>query len=547
MIIPSLRGAFISFTWVMMGTVALVLLIACANLAGLLLARATERRKEIAIRLALGAGRGRLIRQLLTESVILSVLGGIGGVFLAFWLIDLSLAFRPPINFPLTIHLTLDFRVLAFSFAVSLITGIIFGLAPALQSTKADLVPALKDEASVAGYRRSYLRSSLLVAQIALSLVLLVAAGLVIRALQQVRALDPGFDPRNGVMMSIDLGLQGYDQAHGANFQRQMIERVRALPGVSGATLANFIPLSANYSSTDVYLEGAEPKRGANAPSAMYASIDVDYFATMGIPLLAGRDFTAQDKPDSTLAVIVNEAFVRRLMPTAKSLDEAIGKRFSSRIGGRMWQIVGIAKDGKYFSIGEAYQPFAYFALRQEYEPWTTLLVRATGDSNAVLTAVRNVVQGMDASMPIFDVKTFEEHMGLSLFPARVAAGFLGAFGLVALLLAAIGIYGVTSYGVAQRTREIGIRIALGASRKDVILMIVRHGMVLASIGIGIGIVGAVALTRLMEAVLYGISATDFVTFASVSLILAGVVFAAGYLPARRAARVDPMRALRYE
>jgi putative ABC transport system permease protein len=370
---------------------------------------------------------------------------------------------------------------------------------------------------------------------------------LVIRALQQVRALDPGFDPRNGVMMSIDLGLQGYDQTRGANFQRQIVERVRALPGVSGATLANYVPLSVNYSSTDIYLEGEELKRGANAPSAMYASIDVDYFATMGIPLLAGRDFTVQDKPDSTLAVIVNETFVRRLLPAAKSLDEAVGKRFSSQIGGRKWQIVGIAKDGKYFSIGEAYQPFVYFALRQEYESSTTLLVRATGDSNAVLTAVRNAVQEMDASLPIFDVKTFEEHLGLSLFPARVAAGFLGAFGLVALLLAAIGIYGVTSYGVAQRTREIGIRIALGAARKDVILMIVRHGMVLTGIGIGIGIVGAIALTRLMEAVLYGISATDFVTFTSVSLILAGVVFVAGYLPARRAARVDPMRALRYE
>lgn len=547
MIVPTLRGAFISFAWIMMGTVALVLLIACANLAALLLARATERRREIAIRLSLGASRSRLIRQLLTESVILSLAGGIAGVLLAYWLIDLIVSLRPPINFPLTIDLALDSRVLLFSLLASLATGIIFGLAPALQSTKADLVPALKDETGIGGYRKSRLRSGLLVAQIALSLVLLVAAGLVVRALGQVRALDPGFEIENGFMMSFDLGLQGYDRARGENFSRELVERVKAMPGVRSASLANFVPLSLNYSSVNVLVEGAEPKRGANIPSAMYSSIDLGYFETMGLRILAGRDFNEQDRPGSTLVVIVNETFVRQLLPEAKTLEEAIGRRFRTGVGGRVWEIAGVAEDGKYFSIGESYQPFVYFAMRQEYEPYMTLLVRAAGDERMVMAGVRSELQRMDGTLPVFDLKTFEQHLGLSLFPARVAAGLLGAFGLVALLLAGLGIYGVTSYSVAQRTREIGIRLALGAGRREVIVMIVRHAMLLAFVGIAIGMAGAFSVTRFMSAVLYGVSATDLLTFTSVPLLLAGIVFFAGYIPARRAARIDPMRALRYE
>ncbi|MBX3277630.1 MAG: ABC transporter permease [Acidobacteria bacterium] len=547
LIIPAVRGQFISFAWVMMGTVVLVLLIACTNLASLLLARATERRREIAIRLALGAGRARIIRQLLTESTLLALIGGVCGVGLAWWLIDLIVAMRPPMDFPLMLDLTLDSRVLVFSLSAALLTGVIFGLAPALQSTKTDLVPALKDETGAGVYRRSNLRSALLVAQIAFSLVLLIAAGLVVKALQQVRALDPGFDTRNGLMMTFDLALQGYDRARGHNFHQQALERVRALPGVEAASTVAFVPLSLNYSATDVHIEGAEPKRGANIPLSMYSSIGLDYFRTMRIPLVAGRDFNELDTPESTLATIVNETFVQKLLPDVKSPDEAIGRRFSARVGGRMWQIVGVAKDGKYFNIGENYQPFVYFAMRQEYEPYTTLLVRTTDNPQSMMGVVRNAVQQLDPALPIVDAKTFDEHMGLSMFPARVAAGLLGAFGLVALLLAAIGIYGVTSYSVAQRTREIGIRMALGAGRSAVVIMIVRRAMAIAGIGIAIGLAGAVGVTQLMSAVLYGVSATDPITYAGVIALLAGIVFLAGYVPARRAARVDPMKALRYE
>ena len=546
-IIPGLRGAVVSFTMVLMAIVALVLLIACTNLASLLLARATERRKEIAIRLSMGASRFRLIRQLLTESVLLALAGGLAGFLFAIWIIDLIVAFKPPIDIPLWITLTVDWRVMLFSLLASLATSLLFGLVPALQATKADIVPALKDTTAQAGYRRSRVRSILVVAQVALSLVLLIAAGLVVRALQQLQKIGPGFDAENGLVMSFDVSLQGYDQARGQQFQRQLIERVESLPGVRSASLTDLFPLSVNYSSNSFYVEGETTDRGANVPTAMVASIGLDYFSTMGVPVLAGRDFNEKDDDKATQVVIVNEAFVNQILPRVDSIYDAIGKRVRTRPDGPFREIVGVAKDGKYWTIGETPQPFVYFPLLQSYSSYMTLIVRTESDPQAMIGVIRGEVQKLDSNLPLYGIRTFTEHIGMSLFPARIAATLLTSFGVLALILSAIGIYGVVSYSVAQRTREIGIRMALGAQAADVLRLIAGRGIRLALIGISIGIAVAFLLTRFMESLLYGVSATDPVTFAVITGLLVLVVLLACYIPARRATKVDPMVALRYE
>jgi len=547
-IIPDLRNAVVSFAWVLMAAVALVLLIACANLAGLLLARATDRRKEIAIRLALGANRLRLIRQLWTESVLLSVVGGAVGLLLALWMINLLLTFKPPLDFPLTVEVSLDWRVMIFSFVISLVTGIVFGLAPALHSTRLALVPALKDTTAQAGYGRSRLRSALVVAQLALSLVLLIGASLVVHALRQLQTLSPGFNPNNVLTMSMDVGLQGYDQPKGEQFYRQLITRVQSLPGVSSAALTTFVPLSLNYSGNSVFAEGQPAERGANAPVAMAGSIGPRYFETMGTPLLSGREFTDEDKANSQQTAIVNETFVRRLFPDVRSIADAVGRRISfTGSTGPFVRIVGVAKDGKYFNIAEEPRLFVWTPLAQNYSAGQILVVRTAGDPQTVIGPVRSEVLGLDPNLPLFDVKTMTEHMRLSLFPARVAATVLASFGLVALTLAVIGIYGVTSYSVSQRTREIGIRLALGAQSKDVLKLILSNGVKLAALGVALGLAGAAALTRVITSLLFGITPTYFVTFAVVSLGLTVVTLVACYIPARRAARVDPLVALRYE
>ncbi len=547
-VLPNIREAFVSFSAILLATVALVLMIACTNIASLMLARATKRRKEIAIRLSLGASRAQLIRQLLTESLLLSLIGGAAGLLLAIWIIDLVVAFKPPVDIPITIDLQMDWRVLLFSIVLSLVTSILFGIVPALQATKSDVVGALKDETSIGGYRRSRLRSSLVVLQIALSLVLLIAAGLVLRSLQHLQTMNPGFATENGLIMSFDLGLQGYDKPKGQQFQKQIIERVNALPGVRSASLTDLFPLSANYNSNAVYVQGQPPVRGADVPTAMVSSVSDDYFSTMEIGLLAGRTFAEQDNDKATRVAIVNETFVRRLMPDLASVEDAIGKQFSYRsFEGPFVQIVGVARDGKYWTIGEAPQPFVYDPLVQSYNASTILVVRSAVEPGSLISAIRKEFQNLDENLPVFGVKTLTEHMSFSLFPARVAAILLGSFGLIALMLAAIGIYGVMAYSVAQRTREIGIRMALGAQSRDVLKMVLKQGITLALIGVSLGLLAALAVTQLMSSVLYGVSATDILTFVIVSALLTGVAMVACFVPARRAAKVDPMVALRYE
>jgi predicted permease len=544
LISPQFRTPIIGFATVLMGVVGLVLLIACTNLANLLLARATGRRKEIAIRLALGASRWQIMRQLLTESVLLALLGGAVGVLLAAWIGDLVSAFKPPVDFALLIDLSLDWRVLSFTLALSLLTGIVFGVLPALQSSRPDLVPALKDETAIAGYRRSWLRNGLVVAQVALSLVLLICAGLIVRSLQQAQSLNPGFNANNAVMVSFDLGLQGYDKARGQAFHQQALERVRALPGVEAAALADWLPLTLTESSTVVYVEGKTPPNFANLPSTIYTRVGPDYFRAMGISLLAGREFTPQEREEASRVVIVNETFARRFWPG----ENALGKQF--KFGGAdepAWQIVGVAKDGKYVTLGERPRLLVYQPLSRNYSSLVNLVVRSSADAATALAAVRREVNSLDPTLPLYNVRTMREHLSLPLFGARVAATVLGAFGVLALLLAAIGIYGVMSYSVSQRTREVGIRMALGAQRSDVLKMMVRQGMSVALIGIGIGLAGAFGVTRLLADLLFGVSATDPLTFIVIVVLLTGVALLACFVPARRATKVDPIVALRCE
>ncbi|HEV8366333.1 MAG TPA: ABC transporter permease [Pyrinomonadaceae bacterium] len=547
-ILPELRDAVVSFTWILMASVALVLLVTCTNLAGLLLARANDRRREIAIRLAMGANRFRLIRQLLTESVLLSLCGGVGGLFLAIWIIRVLLGFKPPIDFPLALDVSIDWRVLIFSLAVSVITGAVFGLAPALQATRPSLLKSLKDNAAQGGASRTRLRSGLVVAQIALSLVVLIAAGLVVRTLQQLQTMNPGFKTQNALMMSFDVGLQGYDQPRGQEFYRRVVERVQSSPGVRSAAITNSIPLGLNYNSNSVYIEGQPAERGANVPTAMTGSVGPRYFETMATPLMQGREFSDQDTSNTEAVAVVNETFIKRLMPFAKSSAEVLNRRFSfTGTGGPFVRIVGVAGDGKYFNIAEEPRSFVWTPMSQNYSSSAILIVRTEGAAEAMLGSVRQEVQTLDPNLPLFDVKTLKEHMRFSLFPARIAATVLGVFALVALLLCAIGIYGITSYAVAQRTREIGIRMALGAQLGDVLKLVLSHGVKLTIMGGVIGLLGAYLVTRAITSVLYGVSATDPLTFILVSLLLVAVALLACYVPARRATKVNPLEALRYE
>ena len=546
--LPQFRTAGIGMAGVLLAAVALVLLIACVNLASLLLARATERRKEIALRMSLGATRGRVLRQLLTESTLLALGGGLLGVLLATWLLDFVLAYKLPIDLPMTMQAQLDGRVLLFTLAVSLVTGVLFGLAPAWQATSLELTTTLKETSTQAGYQRSRLRNGLIVAQIALSLLLLIAAGLMVRALQHVTALDLGFQPEGRLMMSFDLSLQGYDEGKRAEFEKTLLERVNALPGVRSASYTNFAPLMLmDYRSTSIYVEGQPPARGANRPEALYAVIATRYFETLGTPLVAGREFTEADSTGSADVTVVNETFVRHYFP-GLTPAAAVGQRYSnSDKDTRFRRIIGVARDGKYWTVGEAPQPFVWTPLGQNPRSRLSLMVNATGDAQALLNPVRSAIQAMDAKLPVSDVRTLNEHLGGAFAPARVAALALGSFGLLALLLAAIGIYGVTAYSVAQRTRELGIRMALGADARAIVRLIVRQGMWLTFIGLALGLVGATLLTRLMAGLLYGVSATDPLTFGLIAALLLAVAALACWIPARRATKVDPMIALRCE
>ncbi|MDX2044012.1 MAG: ABC transporter permease [Acidobacteriota bacterium] len=542
----AMRPMVLRFTAVAMGVVVLVLLLACTNLVNMLLSRASERYKEIAIRLALGAGRVRVLRQLLTESVLLALLGSALGLALAYSAVKL-VWLKMPVIFGFTqIELQMDWRVLVFTLTLSLLTGVLLGLLPALQATKPDLIPALKNESSFGGYRRSRLRNTLVVAQMSLSLVLLLCAGLVLRGLQNAQQIDPGFNPEQAVEVSFDLDVQQYNRERGSEFQRQVLERVRSLPGLQAAALTTHAPLtSGEGGGKGVFVEGDEPKAATKAPIVLTTAISLDYFRTMETRLLQGRDFTAQDTHQSTPVAIVNEAFVRRFWPG----ENPIGKRFSftGATAGNWIEIVGIAQNGKYSSLAAINEPFIYLPLAQNYESKVTLIARSAGDPHLLLATLRKEIHKLDENLTPYDARTMLEHLELPLAPARTAATALGSFGALALLLAAIGIFGVMSNAVTQRTREIGIRIALGADAKEIVKLIVGQGLLLVGIGIAIGLGMAALSTRLLARLLFGVSALDPLTFVGVTVLLAATAFLACYLPACRATKVDPMVALRQD
>jgi putative ABC transport system permease protein len=544
-VFPEFRGPVLGFMALLMTVVGLVLLIACANLANLLLARASARRREIGIRLALGAGRWALIRQLLAESVLLSLLGGAAGAVGAAWTADVLSTFRPPLPVPVVLDLALDLRVLAFALAVSIATGVLFGLAPALAATRTDVVSALKDDGAATGTgpQRSRLRNALVVGQVSVALLLLVASGLFVRSLRNAHAIDPGFEAGGLAMASVDLVLGGYKEDAGRAFYVRALEETRALPGVVAATFVKDAPLGLGGSRRGVSIEGYTPRPNEDMEVAL-TSVGPGFFATMRIALRRGRTFTERDAAGRPLVAVVNETFVRQYW----NGQEAIGRRLRLRgPQGPPAEVVGVVRDGKYRTLGEDPRPFVYLPLLQDYDGEATLIARTDGSPATVAAQLQRRLVEIDPRVPVFDVKTMDEHLRFTLLPARLAASVLGLFGTVALLLAGLGLYGVMSYLVSQRRREVGIRIALGARPADVVRLVVGQGMRLTILGVAGGIVAALVLTRLVAGLLYGISPTDPWTFASVTAVLGAVALPACLLPARRAAAVDPIVALRFE
>jgi len=529
------------FTRFLLIAVGIVLLIACANVAGLLLARASGRAPEISIRMALGAGRLRVIRQLLTESLMLALCGGLLGLLIAAWLNSWLQAWLPEryLATPLAVDLDLDARVLGFTFIATLLTGVLFGLASALRSSKPDLVSALKGRPAAGGGAR--LRGALVVAQVALSLALLVGAGLCLRTLSNARAIAFGFDTERVLTAKLDLGRQNYTEPRGQLFYQQLLERARSLPGAQQASLALSVPLTGADYGTGIKLEGH-----TDQVSVLYNIVTPHYLGTMGIPLLLGRDFSPKDDAQAPRVAIVNEGMALRLWPN----QNPIGKRFAVMKRGydnQPVEVIGLIRDMA------GYGPFApmpaqlYLPLPQCYGAEMTLHLRTSGEPEQLMAAVQQSVRELDRNLPVYEMRTLAWHLDNSLTPQRLAAVLISGFGFLAMALAAIGLYGVMSYAVAQRTREFGICLALGAQARDVLLLVMKQGIKLACIGALIGLGGALALTRLMKTLLYGVSPNDPLTFVVIALLSMFVSLLACWIPARRATKVDPMTALRCE
>jgi predicted permease len=532
----------------LMTVVGLVLLIACANAANLLLAKGESRRREMAIRASLGADSSRLIRQTLTESILIAGIAGALGLALTQWAAPLLLALKP-VSLPVSIDISPDLRVLIFTVLASLFTGIIFGLVPALYGSKTDLVANLREGSQQGGSTKSRLRSFLVVGQVTASMVLLVGAGLCLRSLLNARSIDPGFDTRNAVAASINVETFGYSETQGKLFYRELLQQVRALPGVRSAALTFHLPLGQFIRMEPVSIEGrpSDTKPGeVSDPVVDVGIVSPGYFEAMGVALLRGRGFTELDTDSAPRTVVINQVMADRFWPHQDALGKFVNLFRPDRSLVRA-QVVGITKTGKYQSLAEEPKPFLYRCMLQDYEPGVQLIVRAQGDTAQIISGLRHQVQQLDSRMALVGVETFDHHMQLPLFPAQAAGIVLGTFGLLGMILAVLGLYSVIAYSVSQRTREVGVRMALGARESDVLQLVVWQGLRLTLIGVGLGLVGAFAITRVLSSLLYGISATDPISFFSVALLLIAAALLASYIPARRATRVDPMIALRYE
>ena len=530
--------------FVLMSLVAVVLLIACLNVANLLVARATKRQKEMAVRLALGAGRIRLVRQLLTEGLLLSALGGVLGLMFARWGTDVLLGFLPQGHLPMMLEIKLDLRMLGFTLGVTVLTGLLFGLMPALQATRPNIIPALKNETVLlpGGSRKWEVRRVLLILQVALSLVLLVGAGLFVRSLRNLKAVDNGYDTDQVVTLVLNPAQSGYQLDQFRKFFAQLSERVAAMPGVKSTTYTRNLPMSGNYSRIGIEVPGYQP-RPDEEMAVLLNQVAPQFFTTFGTPLLMGRDFNLQDTPEAPAVVIVNESLARYFF----GAENPLGKRITLE-NYKNLEIIGVVADAKYRNLKEAapqttYIPYSqYGTLGQR-----TLCVRAAGTASTLVAAIRREVQSLDPNLPVFNVKTFADQINDSVSRERLVALLSSFFGLFALLLVSLGLYGVMAYAVGRRTREIGIRMALGARAGNILWLVLRETLLLVLIGIAIGLPAALAATRLTEGMLFELTPTDPLTIVLATLVMIAIAALSGYLPARRATHVDPMVALHYE
>ena len=528
---------------VLMAIAGLVLLLACANVANLMLVRSMGRRRETAIRMSLGASRWRLVRQLLVESLILALAGGALAILITLWTAGTLMKFIPAMDFPISLIIRADRTVFFATMLISLLTGIIFGILPALRASSVAPATVLKEDTGSAsgGMNKARLAGGLVVAQISLSL-LLVCAGLFIRSVMRAGQINPGFNQHNILIASYDLFAGGYSDVAGEEFHRQLVTKLEALPGIESVALSSRVPLGLIPDSTTVRPAGYVPQPSESLDMPM-AIVTPNYFRTIQIPILKGRDFTPQDTKTSQRAVIVNEAFANRYWTN----QEPLGKQLNSDLTHEWFTVVGVARDSKVATLTEKPTPFLYLPLSQVYRATMLVHARVAGDPLAFGKTVERTIHQLNPDLVVFDVNSLELSEQLNTFPQHIAGTFVGAFGLLALILAAVGIYGVTAYTTRQRTHEIGIRMALGASKEDILRLVLRRGLRLTFIGLAFGLAASFALTRYLSSLLLGVTSTDAFTFCGVAVLLCAVALLACFLPARGAMRVDPMVALYYE
>jgi predicted permease len=543
---PAIGGFMSTAALVFMMLVGLVLLIACANVANLILARANGRRKEFATRVALGASRWRMARQLLTETLLLAAVGGIFGLLLARWAAIGLTTIHIPTDIPLHLFdLRLDWRIFGFTFLAALLTGVFAGLVPALQASRTNLADTLKAGGRSGGGSAVHhrFRNALVISQVAVSLLLLACAGFFVRSLQNSAHVDMGFRVDHTLMMSVDLGLQGYSEERGQQFYKQLTERIRPLSGVRDAAVASGIPMGYDDSLVNIFPEGQAIDDKSKTETAFKDEVQPSYFRTAGTPVIQGREFTDADTATAPKVAIINETFAKKIWPG----ENPIGKSFRTEKNGPAIQVVGVTRTGKYLFLYEPPQSYVYFPLAQRYSAGANLFVYTENDPKHMVSTVRDQISTLDPNLPVYAVTTMETHVqyGKPLLPARLGAMLVGAFGVLGLVLASVGVYGVVSYSVSQRTQEIGVRTAMGAQRSHVLKLILKQGMGMALIGTGVGLILALVLFRALGALLYGVKSFDPLTLCSVSLLLLLVAFVASYIPAMRATHVDPVVALR--
>jgi putative ABC transport system permease protein len=529
---------------ILMGVVGVVLLIAAFNVANLHLARATARQREMVLRFSLGASVSRIVRQLLTESVLLSLLAGAAGLLVAMWAMELTMAVQPIPSIPIEIDFGFDTKVLGFILLLSLLTGVFFGLAPALQTLRPDQTHALRGQPMSHSPRKatSRLQNVLVTGQVALSLVLLICAGLLLKSLDRTSAVDPGFDLRNGLVVSVNLGFSQHDETEGRSFYRQLFDRIESLPGVESASAAAFVPFGQGHGRHDVTVDGYEPKPD-EFMVPLRNMVDAHYFETMGIPIVRGRGFDEWDREDSKPVALVNETMARRFWPGR----DPVGSRIWADLGVER-EVIGIVKDGRYLARVEEQQPYLYIPLDQaEYLEHMHFVVRTTADPLSLFAPIQQEVQKLDANLPPPIIGTMAQYLEQSVFSAKGQAFVITVFGLLAMAVAMAGVYGVMSYIVSQRTHEYGVRLALGAKDSEIVSLVLRRGLTTALSGIALGLAGAFAATRILTGLLYNVSPIDPIVFAAVSLALAVIALVACFLPARSAAKVNPIEVLRAE